>query len=199
MRLTEKTIKELVPPAKGNRITYDDEVPGFGIRVTRLGARAFVLNYVVEGRERRLTIGAWPVWSATGARRRAKELRIRIDQGEDPLGESQGRRQEPTFAEVATEYLENHAAKKKSGHADKLYLDRDVLPSWGHLKAGDIRRRDVIRLGGGEGESYADRRESATSGSSESYLVGRWSGICLRRTPVWESERPPERTVAIES
>ena len=146
MRLTEKTIKELVPPAKGNRITYDDEVPGFGIRVTRLGARAFVLNYVVEGRERRLTIGAWPVWSATGARRRAKELRIRIDQGEDPLGESQGRRQEPTFAEVATEYLENHAAKKKSGHADKLYLDRDVLPSWGHLKAGDIRRRDVIRL-----------------------------------------------------
>ncbi len=146
MRLTEKTIKELVPPAKGNRITYDDEVPGFGIRVTRLGARAFVLNYVVEGRERRLTIGAWPVWSATGARRRAKELRIRIDQGEDPLGKSQQRRQEPAFAEVATEYLENHAAKKKSGHADKLYLDRDVLPSWGHLKAGDIRRRDVIRL-----------------------------------------------------
>ena len=146
MRLTEKTIKELVPPAKGNRITYDDEVPGFGIRVTRSGARAFVLNYVVEGRERRLTIGAWPVWSATGARRRAKELRIRIDQGEDPLGESQQRRSEPTFAEVATEYLENHAAKKKSGHADKLYLDRDVLPSWGHLKAGDIRRRDVIRL-----------------------------------------------------
>ena len=146
MRLTEKTIKELVPPAKGNRITYDDEVPGFGIRVTRSGARAFVLNYVVEGRERRLTIGAWPVWSATGARRRAKELRIRIDQGEDPLGESQQRRSEPTFAEVATEYLENHAAKKKSGHADKLYLDRDVVPSWGHLKAGDIRRRDVIRL-----------------------------------------------------
>ena len=146
MRLAEKAIKELAPPAKGNRITYDDEVAGFGVRVTRSAARAFVLNYVVDGRERRLTIGAWPVWSATGARRRAKELRIRIDQGEDPLGESQQRRREPTFAEVAAEYLENHAAKKKSGHADKLYLDRDVLPTWGHLKAGDIRRRDVIRL-----------------------------------------------------
>lgn len=146
MRLTEKTIKALERPERGNRITYDDEVRGFGVRVTTGGHRAFILNYRTEGRERRLTIGSWPAWSATGARRRAKDLRVLIDRGEDPLGEKQERRSAPTVANITAEYLERHASKKKTGHTDRLYIERDVLPKWGSLKAKDIRRRDVIRL-----------------------------------------------------
>ncbi|MDA1315120.1 MAG: tyrosine-type recombinase/integrase [Acidobacteria bacterium] len=146
MRLTEKTIKALEPPERGNRISYDDEVSGFGVRVTTGGHRAFILNYRTEGRERRLTIGSWPAWSATGARRRAKDLRVLIDQGEDPLAEKQERRAAPTVAHIAAEYLARHASRKKTGNADRLYLERDVLPGWGNLKAKDIRRRDVIRL-----------------------------------------------------
>ena len=57
--LTDATIRRLPTPAKGNKVHYDDEVPGFGCRVTAAGARAFILNYVVKGsgRERRITIG----------------------------------------------------------------------------------------------------------------------------------------------
>ena len=32
--LTDAIIKRLDPPAKGNRITFDNDVAGFGIRVT---------------------------------------------------------------------------------------------------------------------------------------------------------------------
>jgi hypothetical protein len=33
-RLTDAAIKRLRAPSKANRITYDDDVAGFGIRIT---------------------------------------------------------------------------------------------------------------------------------------------------------------------
>src|SRR5262249_16605130 len=59
MRLTDIAIRRLpLPEKKGtSKIHYDDDVKGFGARVTANGARSFVLNYVTRsGRERRYTI-----------------------------------------------------------------------------------------------------------------------------------------------
>ena len=50
--------KELESPENGNRITYDTEIKGFGIRVTAAGSKAFVFNYRFDGNEKRATIGA---------------------------------------------------------------------------------------------------------------------------------------------
>ena len=80
-------------PARGNSITYfpgatiqGAKAPrGFGVRVTAGGSRAFVLNYRLRGREHRYTIGAWPDWSALKAVREARNLRQRVDRGENPL------------------------------------------------------------------------------------------------------------------
>src|SRR5258708_40368234 len=91
--LSEETVKGLRTAAKGNSITYfagatiqGAKVPrGFGVRVTASGARAFILNYRLRGREHRFTIGAWPDWSALKAVREARNLRQRVDRGEDPL------------------------------------------------------------------------------------------------------------------
>ena len=53
-RLTDSDIKRLEPPAKGNRIIFDDKVSGLGIRITAGGARSFVLNYRTRlGQQRR--------------------------------------------------------------------------------------------------------------------------------------------------
>ena len=153
MRLNEATIKRIDPPQHGNKITYDEVVPGFGMRVTAKGARAFVFNYRTAGRERRLTIGSWPAWSATAARERARDLRRMVDRGTDPLGDRQQRRIAPTFGDVAHDYLERHAVHKKSGPVDAAVLKRDVLPIWGARQAEDIRRRDV---NGREGREDAE-------------------------------------------
>ena len=146
LRLTEQSIRKLTPPETGNRITYDDVVPGLGLRVTKAGARSFVLNFHVRGRERRLTIGSFPAWSATAARERAKELRRQIDNGEDPLSAEQQRRGEPTFGDLVQEYLEIEARKQKGFKEYRRLLTRDALPSWRNVRAADIRRRDVIAL-----------------------------------------------------
>jgi hypothetical protein len=59
IRITDKLVKDLLSPPKGNTITYDTEVKGFGVRVTAAGARAFILNYRAGGVERRITIGSY--------------------------------------------------------------------------------------------------------------------------------------------
>src|SRR5437016_14198595 len=93
--LSEETIKRLLAPARGNSITYfagatiqGAKAPrGFGVRVTASGARSFILNYRLRGREHRLTIGGWPDWSVLKAVRYARDLRQRVDRGENPLEE----------------------------------------------------------------------------------------------------------------
>ena len=92
-RLSEETIKRLPVPATGNSITYfagatiqGAKAPrGFGVRVTAAGARAFILNYRLRGREHRFTIGAWPDWSALKAVREARNLRQRVDRAKTRL------------------------------------------------------------------------------------------------------------------
>jgi hypothetical protein len=71
--LTDKLAKELPTPACGSsKIYYDDEVKGFGVRVTGANARAFVLNYRNRaGRERRYTIGRVSEWKVGVARAEA--------------------------------------------------------------------------------------------------------------------------------
>ena len=96
-RLTEKEIRTLPIPEKGNRIYFDDIVGGFGIRVTASGTKAFVFDYRVNRRHRRLTIGRYPSWNATAARERAKKLKLQVDRGRDPLGEKEETRAASTF------------------------------------------------------------------------------------------------------
>src|SRR6202040_2496421 len=88
LRLTERTVKGLPGPAKGNRVYYDDMVKGFGCRVTAAGARSFVLGYrrKSDGLQRRYTIGSFPEWAVLAARERAKQLKREIDGGADPIG-----------------------------------------------------------------------------------------------------------------
>ena len=86
-KLTDTIVKNLPAPAAGNRITYDDELVGFGCRVTAAGARAFIVNYRAGARERRITIGSFPDWTVKAARDEPKAIKRRVDQGEDPMAE----------------------------------------------------------------------------------------------------------------
>ena len=100
---------------------------GFGVRVTAAGAKAFVLNYRAAGQERRLTIGSFPNWSVARARTYARELRVRIDQGEDPLAEREAERTAPTVRDLAQRYIEEWLPKKRPGSARD---DKAMLRTW---------------------------------------------------------------------
>ncbi len=148
-RIVQRTIGKLTAPEQGNRIEWDAEIPGFGVRITRAGVVAFVLDYRIHGRKRRYTIGRHPELTATAARERALQLRGRILDGHDPLEEREQDRSEPTLGELATQYLERYAITHKrpsSLRNDRQMLDTIVRPHIGALRLAAVGKRDIEAL-----------------------------------------------------
>jgi integrase len=147
MRLTDAVCRKLTPPAKGNRIYYDGH--GFGLRVTANGARSFVLSYRTrDGRPRRLTIGDFGAWTTAAARAEADDLRRRIHQGEDPLGEQQNERRAETVAELADRFLAEHGARlrPKSLRDYRQIIEGHIRPALGRHKVRAVTFADIDRL-----------------------------------------------------
>ena len=113
--LSNEFVRDIPTPQKDHETFWDDKAVGFGVRVYASGARSFFVNYTLDGRERRHTIGAFPAWSASAGRARAKELRKKIDQGHDPAGEKRERREAATVQDLIDRYIEEHLPKKTGG------------------------------------------------------------------------------------
>lgn len=143
-KITDKLVRELTPPPSGNRIVYDTDIPGFGIRVTAKGAKAFVLNYRIHGRERRLTIGGYPAWSVLAARKEVGDLVRSVDRGVDPLEARQDERAAPTIIELFERYAAEHLPRKapRSAADDRSMWEKIILPFFGHRKVSDITAAD---------------------------------------------------------
>ena len=195
--LTDAVIKRLPLPKTGNRVHYDDQVPGFGCRVTAGGAKAFVLNYRTRGgRERRITLGKVPSWSVGAARTEAKRLRRLIDQGEDPLGDIQAGREAPTVADLIVRFDEEHIGprlRKGTARAYRSLVKKHITPYFGaHTKVVDVSFADVDALHRKvtkAGSTYAANRCLAVL-SRMFGLARRWGW--REDSPVRGVERNPE-------
>ena len=153
-KLTETLIKGLIPPQRGERFIYDSEVTGFAVKIfaaTRTnpkGARTFVLIYWLNGSERRYRIGGWPEWSTTAARAEAKEIRQRIDRGEDPATERRERREAPTMADLAGRYKAEHLPRKseQSQHDDGVMIGHILRYIGADRRVADVHHGDIVAL-----------------------------------------------------
>ena len=147
-KLSDKIVRDIEAPAKGNRIIYDATLPGFGVRITSGGVRSFVLNYRIKGRERRITIGQYPTWTVLAARKQAEQLRRQIDLGLDPLEERIAERAAPTVRDLFDRYAAEHLPTKalRSAADDRSMWLKDILPAFGPKKVADLRSQDCDEL-----------------------------------------------------
>ena len=157
LKLNEETVKRLAIPEKGNRVTYfpgavlqGTQVPrGFGVRVTAGGAKSFIINYRIKGDEYRCTIGSYPDWSALRAVREARNLRQRIDRGENPLDDRKRIPAGRTISGLLDDFLERYVdkeAKLRTAYPIRRAFDQLVRPSIGKIGIYEIRRSDVARM-----------------------------------------------------
>jgi integrase len=147
--LTDAVVRRLPAPKSGKRITLDDEVTGFGVRVTAAGARSYVLRYTTRaGRERTFTIGDAAVWRCTDARAKARDLRRDIEDGGDPLGDIEAEREAPTVDDLIERFEQEHLPRKRPSTADdyRRSLRLHIRPALKNLKVADVTFSDIDRL-----------------------------------------------------
>ena len=148
IKMTARTIEAIKPPTEGQVDYWDEDNPGFGLRVSSGGRRAWVLMYRHGGVKRRLTLGTNPPLSLADARDAAdKAMHAVQHEKKDPAAEKKAERKAETVAELAAIYIERHAKReKRSWRVDQSILDKDVLPRFKSRKAKDITRRDIIAM-----------------------------------------------------
>jgi integrase len=148
VRLTTKFVAQLA----GEDMWWDDDpkATGFGVRSYSGGGKSFFVDYRLNGRQRRYTIGPFPRWSAEAAREEAKKLRKAIDRGIDPAGDKRARRTAPTVQDLINRYITDHLSKKTVGK-NRITDERKVLAEIGdrlgrHTKVVDVHGGDIADL-----------------------------------------------------
>lgn len=152
--MTKRSV-DAVKPAEKDQFLWDNEISGFGLKVTPQGVRTYLLQYRMGGRgtpTRRFTIGRHGTWTPDEARKEAKKLRQLVDRGEDP--QAVNRERHRSEVELAFEtYLERFLSLYgKPNWGEGTYfsaasdLRRYVLPAFGRKALPTIRRSDVVNL-----------------------------------------------------
>ena len=145
--LTATFVEKVAPPARGQQDIYDGKESGLILRVSDSGRKTWCVFYRHQGRNRRLTLGTYPVLSLADARELARKHLRDAAYGEDPAGAKQEQRDADSFGDLADVYLERHAKKnKRTWPEDERIIERELKPAWANRKAGEITRRDVKSL-----------------------------------------------------
>lgn len=152
--------KSLVDRLKSKNREYavwDARLPGFGVRIRPSGAKSFTVVYRAgAGRgapSRRFTIGAVGKITADGARKRAKEILGAVTYGRDPAADRAGERSMVTVAELADQFLEEHARKKLKESTVEFYeamINKLIKPAFGTTKADKLSHPAVSKFHGAQ-------------------------------------------------
>ena len=144
-RLTDALVRRSSAAEHPQLFLWDAELKGFALRITNKGAKSFVLDYRVGGRQRRITIGSYPDWSVQAARKEAGDLKRLVDKGEDPMGERHAHRATPTMDDLWLRYQQNHLPRKaaRSQVDERSMWEKLILPELGKLKITEISHDQV--------------------------------------------------------
>jgi hypothetical protein len=150
----------------------DPKATGFGVRSYPGGGKSFFVDYRLNGRQRRYTIGPFPRWSAEAAREQAKKLRKEIDQGVDPAGDKRARRTAPTVQDLIDRYIKDHLPKKTvpvPRIEDEKKILAEIAQKLGkHTRVADVHGGDIANM------------HSRISQSGRPVRANRILGICSK-------------------
>jgi integrase len=144
-KLTKRHVESIAPTAK-ERILWDSELSGFGIRIYSSGRKVYVVQYKLHGRTRRKNLGKHCVVTADEARAQAKLAQADVARGADPSAERKSRMRSPTIKELGQRFLKEHVELhcKPTTHYDYTNLLKNVVnPILGGIKASEITFSDI--------------------------------------------------------
>ena len=147
IKLNRRTIDGLTVE-RGNRVFWDSELPGFGIRVHSTGHKVYVAQARIPGGlPKRGVIGRYAEITIEDARRKAAETIDRIRRGLDPVPPPAP--PEPTVADLARRYMTAHVEVNCRPGTVEQYrslLDLHILPELGGLRLSEVNRSHASAL-----------------------------------------------------
>jgi integrase len=158
-KITKRFVDTASPKANGSdAIFWDEELPGFGLRVKASGARAYVVQYRnAHGRSRRHTVGKHGHLAPDQARKEARLLLADVARGQDPAEAKSSQRGAITVADLCRRYIEaadkglilgkcKRPKKASTLATDRGRIDRHIKPLLGTRRVADLAPADINRF-----------------------------------------------------
>ncbi len=155
MKLTKSRV-DAIKACKSERLYWDNELKGFGLRVSPKGRKTFFVQYRSGKRTRRAKIGTMGPLTPDLARLQARTLLGEVAGGDDPAEARRKRRLTPNVSALCDRFLDEHVSVHLKPQSQYNYgqVIRDAIkPAFGPLKIPDITRADVTALH----QAYKDR------------------------------------------
>lgn len=157
--LTEVTLKNLKPKEKSYKMA---DSRGLYIEVTPAGSKSWKLKYRYLGKEKKLTIGTYPIVSLKMAREKASEAKELLEQGIDPCAvkkeaktqsieqankqQNETEKQALTFETLFYQWYDTRTHEWGDSHAKKVMqrVKNHLLPFIGEMPVDEIRPTTMI-------------------------------------------------------
>jgi integrase len=141
-KLTPKTIEHLKAEGRRRLEVWDTTLPGFGIRAYATGRKVWFVIARVKGRQRRFTIGTYPVLPLSDARNKARQVLRDVQMGiydEPPPPPS------TTLGEAVALFVGLYAKPKNRGWRETERILGKFAPLY-NRPLDKIRRAEIVRV-----------------------------------------------------
>lgn len=156
VRLSQKEVERaMCPSGRKDRLLFDRDMPGFGIRVGANGVKTFIAQYTAAGKKRRIALGAFGVLTVEEARKAARSVLGDAAKGADPFADRKARRNEAKAAAAADAFTFGRlvdawqAAREGDRRAAYLVIAgaamRRHFAGWIDRPAGSIAVAEAVR------------------------------------------------------
>jgi integrase len=150
---TKAEIEALLPKATTYPVPLvpkrGEGVRGLYVQVTPAGFKSFVLRFRLLGRQKTLTLGAFPDTSIEQATRKALASWNDIRDGKNPSEQKRDERKASTVKELVGRFEREHLdINPGKGWADesKRLLKKHIIPALGSKRVKDVEPSDVAEL-----------------------------------------------------
>ena len=113
MQFTVKTTASVKLEGKTERIVFDDDIKGFGLRLREGGSRTWIYQYRIGSKQRRMVLGSAKSVPLSVARENAGRLEARVKLGGDPAMDKETARRsaDETVGVLVDQYLAARQSK----------------------------------------------------------------------------------------